>query len=265
MPSAGGMAGADTPPGAGAGAPPAARREVPVRDAATVMLLRDGVDGIEVCMLQRQHSSAFVAGMFVFPGGAVDPADRDARWAERVVGLDSGDASARLGLESDGLAYWVAAVRESLEECALFPARRADGSPLRIERPDDARRFGRYREQLDAGEVDLLAICEAEDLRLDVGGMHYFGRWITPPGPPRRYDTRFFLAAAPEGQEMAHDGRETIASRWVHPGDALDEEAVGTIAMLPPTIASLRSLVGFTSVDEALRSAAGGRDVEVHR
>lgn len=231
-------------------------RDIPVRDAATVMLLRDGRDGVEVCMLQRQHSSAFVGGMYVFPGGAVDPEDHDPRWGERIVGLDPAAASARLGVEHDGLAYWVAAVRESLEECALFPAVRADGTPWQALDTAEAERFERHRSALDAEQVDLFTICEAEDLRLDVGGMHYFARWITPPGPPRRYDTRFFLAAAPAGQVAVHDGRETIASRWVRPADALAAEAGGSFTMLPPTVATLRALDTFGSTSEALEVAA---------
>ncbi|HVX16643.1 MAG TPA: hypothetical protein VHA73_01310 [Acidimicrobiales bacterium] len=235
-------------------------RDVPVREAATVMLLRDGDDGVEVCMLQRQHSSAFVGGMYVFPGGAVDPEDHDPRWGGRISGLDPELASARLGVERDGLAYWVAAVRESLEECALFPALRADGTPWRALDEAEAQRFERHRSALDAEETDLFAICEEEDLRLDVGAMHYFARWITPPGPPRRYDTRFFLAAAPEGQVAVHDGRETIASRWVRPGDALAAEAEGTFTMLPPTVATLRALDMFGSTREALAVAAEAND-----
>jgi len=242
--------------GAAAGPAPA---EVPIRQAATVMLVRDGATGVEVCMLQRRLQSAFVAGMHVFPGGALDHEDADPRWNDRVQGLDDGLASERLGIDRGGLAYWIAAVRETIEECSLFPALRADGSMLRIDGPGEAVRFEQHRVALDAGETDLLAICEAEDLRLDVGGMHYFARWITPKGVSRRYDTRFFVAAAPEGQEAVHDGRETIASVWIRPIDALAGLAAEDLSMLPPTVACLRSLLPYASVHEILAAAEASK------
>ncbi|HNA34892.1 MAG TPA: NUDIX domain-containing protein, partial [Microthrixaceae bacterium] len=101
--------------------------QVPVRDAATVMLLRDGSDGPEVCLMQRNLNSDFVGGAYVFPGGAVDPADADADVADRCPDLDDAEASRRLGLAVGGLAFWVAAIRESFEEAGVLLARHADG------------------------------------------------------------------------------------------------------------------------------------------
>lgn len=237
------------------------REAVPVRPAATVMLVRDADEirdgcGVEVCMLQRNLKSDFVGGAFVFPGGGVDPADGEPEVEDLCVGLSDQDASAQLGLPTNGLAFWVAAIRESFEEAGVLAATHADGSPLRFDDIEVATRFAVHRQAVDSGARRLIDICADEDLRLQVGEMHYFGHWITPPGAPRRYDTRFFLAAAPVGQRAVHDDREVIATRWVHPVDALAAYEAGQFAMLPPTVASLRSLVRFGSADIALRAAA---------
>ncbi len=237
------------------------RESVPVRPAATVMLIRDApvvrdTCGLEVCMLQRNLKSDFVGGAFVFPGGGVDPADGEPDVEQLCAGRVDAEASAQLGLPRNGLAFWVAAIRESFEEAGVLAARHSDGSPLSFDDPEVASRFRAHRADVDQGVRRLVDVCAEEDLILDVGDMHYFGHWITPPGAPRRYDTRFFLAAAPTGQRPVHDDREVIATRWVNPLDALDAHAAGTFSMLPPTVASLRSLSRFSSAGDALTAAA---------
>lgn len=229
---------------------------VPVRDAATVVLVRDGADGLEVCMLQRRLQSEFVAGGFVFPGGAVDQGDRDPGWEQRCVGLTDAEASQALGMPNGGLAYWVAAMRESFEECGLLPAVDAAGSPVRFDHPGPGPRILAQREAVDRGERSLADLCAEERVRLAASDLLYVGRWITPPGAPRRYDTRFFLGPAPEGQVAVHDDREVIASRWLRPSTALAEHDAGHFAMLPPTVVSLRSLVDFPSAGAVLAAAS---------
>ncbi len=127
--------------------------------------------------------------------------------------------------------------------------------------PVVAERFLAHRHDVDHGVRSLLSVCDEEDLRLAVGGMSYFGHWITPEGAPRRYDTRFFLAAAPPAQTPVHDDREAIASFWIRPEEALDRHRAGDLAMLPPTVASLRALVPSASAADALAAAADGVDV----
>lgn len=235
---------------------------VPVRDAATVMLVRDDDDGeLEVCMLQRRLQSEFVAGAFVFPGGAVDANDGEAACHSHCCGRTDIDASTQLGVESNGLAFWVAAIRESFEECGLLPAYTVDGEALRFDDPAVAGRFVQHRHAVDSGEQTLASICETEGLMLAVDTMHYFGRWITPPGAPRRYDTRFFVAPAPTGQNPAHDDHEVIASRWVSPHAALAQHRAGGFVMLPPTVASLKQLSRFATAAEALAGAAAATEV----
>jgi 8-oxo-dGTP pyrophosphatase MutT (NUDIX family) len=235
---------------------------VPVRDAATVLLVRDGVDGLEVFMLRRNLASVFVGGAHVFPGGAVDPPDRQPEVEEWCTGRSDAEASAVLGVASGGLAFWVAAIRESFEESGYLLAHGSDGEIVSLHDPVVAERFLAHRHAVDSGARSLLSVCEEEDLHLAVGGMSYFGHWITPEGAPRRYDTRFFLAAAPPDQTPVHDDREAIASFWIRPEEALDRHLAGDLAMLPPTVASLRALVPAATAADALAAAAAGLDVQ---
>lgn len=233
---------------------------VPVRPAATVLLVRDGsaanAGQLEVCMLRRNLRSEFVSGAYVFPGGGVDPADGDVGVEELCQGWTDASASARLGVPRGGLAFWVAAVRESFEEAGLLLAARSDGSPVAFDDAAVAERFSRYRHEVDTGKLTMAELCKAESLRLDLGHMEYFGHWVTPAGAPRRYDTRFFLAPAPPGQRAVHDDHEVIASQWITPAEALAAQQAGERVMLPPTIASLKALSRFHDAAEALDSTA---------
>lgn len=231
--------------------------DVPLLDAATVMLVRDGAPGLEVFMLRRNLNSDFVGGAYVFPGGAVDEADRSADLGAWCDGRSDAEASDCLGLDAGGLAFWVAAVREAFEEAGVLLARDRSGATVRLA-PDEAtaRRFADHRRAVDRGERSLVEVCRDEDLVLDLSGMHLFSHWITPVGAPRRYDTRFFVAAAPEGQTPVHDDRETVANCWVHPADALDEHRAGRFEMIFPTIRTLEALAGYATAAEVLAAAA---------
>lgn len=228
---------------------------VPVRDAATVMLLRDGANGIEVCMLQRNLDSDFVGGAYVFPGGAVDPEDGEDAACEICLGRSDADASRLVGVERAGLAFWVAAIRESFEEAGVLLARDGAGHVVSFDRDDVAARFAVHRRAVDSGERRLAEVCSEEHLSLDVGSIHYFSRWVTPFGAPRRYDTRFFVAAAPEGQVALHDDREVIGTRWVTPADALADHAAGHITMIFPTVRTMVALAGFERAADVLAHA----------
>lgn len=236
--------------------------QVPVRDAATVMLLRDGSDGPEVCLMQRNLNSDFVGGAYVFPGGAVDPADADADVADRCPDLDDAEASRRLGLAVGGLAFWVAAIRESFEEAGVLLARHADGRRLDLSDPGAAERFAGHRDDVDNERRTIAEIAVQEDLHLDVGQLHYFSRWITPLGAHRRYDTRFFVCAAPEGQEVVEDSRELIGTQWLTPAEALRRHDAGDITMIFPTVRTLVALSRFDRADAVLDHARAQSRVE---
>lgn len=225
-------------------------QEVSLRDAATVVLLRDGSDGLEVFMLRRNLDSDFVGGAYVFPGGGVDTADREADLDDICVGRNDTDASTAVDLDRGGLGLWIAAIRESFEEAGLLLA--YDEHDDLVDLDTDADRWARHRRLVDAGDRSILEVCETEKLRLAVDRMHYFARWITPEGPVRRYDTYFFLAAAPTEQTPLHDDRETIDNRWLRPADGLHRVLAGELTMLPPTISVLEALRDFDTVDDAI-------------
>lgn len=256
----GGVEPASEPAGQG---PSEVREPVEVRDAATVMLVRDGGTGLEVFMLRRNLNSDFVGGAYVFPGGAVDEADRHTDLEAVCEGRTDAEATTTLGLDapSGGLAYWVAAVRESFEEAGVLLAYDRDGALVDLREPDEKARFATHRTAVDTGERRLVEVCAEEGLRLAVDGMHYFSHWITPLGPPRRYDTRFFLAHAPEWQEPLHDDRETIANTWINPAEALERHRRDEFDLIFPTIRNLEAIARFERAEDAVGAAAAQPEV----
>lgn len=240
---------------------------VPVVPAATVMFIRDvapaggGSNELEVCLLRRNTRSVFVGGASVFPGGALDPADGAPATTERCDGLSEDDALARLRADAHGRAHWIAAIREAFEECGLLPATTVDGRPLRLDDPATATRFAGHRAAVDGGTRSLGEVLAAEALRLDLSALHYVAHWVTPVGPPRRYDTRFFVGRAPEHQPLAHDGSEVVGAEWTTPAAALGRLEAGELSMLPPTSESLRWLSEFATVDAVLEAAAALEEI----
>jgi 8-oxo-dGTP pyrophosphatase MutT (NUDIX family) len=225
------------------------------------MLVRDGADGLEVFMLRRNLNSDFVGGAYVFPGGAVDEADRHADLERVCRGRSDDQASNLLGIDSGGLAFWVAAIRESFEEAGVLLATDGDGTVLSFADPDVAERFNVHRKAVDTGERRLIEVCEAEDVVLAVDQIHYFSHWITPEGAPRRYDTRFFVCAAPPEQVPLHDDRETIANVWIRPADALERHRAGSFDLIFPTIKSLETISRFARAQDLLDAAAAIAEV----
>jgi 8-oxo-dGTP pyrophosphatase MutT (NUDIX family) len=226
------------------------------------MLVRDVEvgSGVEVFMLRRTLSAAFAGGMYVFPGGKVDDADGTAEIEAVADGLDDVLASARLGLPSGGLAYWTAAIRECFEEAGVLMARHAhgdrEGQIVRFDDHDVVQRFEQHRHAVHEGSLSIVDLCENEGLRLCAGDLCYVSHWITPVGEVRRFDTRFFVARAPQAQEPLHDDGETIESLWVAPGEALARYGRGELAMIPPTLANLRFLADHTTADAVMAAAA---------
>jgi len=209
-------------------------------------------------MLRRSLSSVFVGGAYVFPGGAVDEADRHADLEAVCDGRSDDNASALLDIDEGGLAYWVAAVRECFEEAGVLLAHAGDGHVISFADPEVAERFQLHRKAVDGGERRLIDVCRIENLHIAADQIHYFSHWITPRGAPRRYDTRFFVAAAPPEQEPLHDDRETIANLWVRPSDALERERAGELEMIFPTIKTLEAIAEFDRSADLIDAVAGG-------
>ncbi|WP_148864664.1 MBL fold metallo-hydrolase [Marinobacter fonticola] len=221
------------------------------RPASTLALLRESTSGFEVLMLQRSHQAVFMPGFYVFPGGAVDEGDQHDDLLPHLEGHDDASASKLLNLKTGGLGYLTAAIRECFEEAGLLLAQDRDGKPVGTEHPA----FNDARERLARGELDLPALCQNHNLRLPLDRLAYIDHWITPPGPPRRFDTRFFVAEAPAGQIARHDGEETIDHCWLNPQAALEEHRAGQRLFGAPTLSVIRRLARYKTLDEALGSA----------
>jgi 8-oxo-dGTP pyrophosphatase MutT (NUDIX family) len=233
------------------------------RPAATVMLLRDppdpAVTGVEVLLLRRSVDTPFAPGAHVFPGGAVDPGDDDPLLDAVVDGLDDRAASAWLDVERGGRAFWVAAVRECLEEAGVLLATGADGEPIGTGHPvlDE---LADIRRAVERGERSLAGVCTAHGLRIPLAGLAYVSRWITPEESRRRYDTRFLAAPMPPDQQVVVDAWEAVAARWWDPTEALAAWQAGDIQLIEPTVASLGLLAEFPSVQVALDALRAGAD-----
>ena len=222
------------------------------KQAATVLLLRDGVPGLEVYLLRRTRGMPFAGGMTAYPGGGVDPRDGDvetawagpspARWAH-AFGCDERTARELV----------CAAVRETFEEAGVLLAGAADGDGVGGVVPDvSGEDWEAQRQALLARELSLAELLADRGLALRSDLLRPFAHWITPPGEPRRYDTKFFVAALPVGQEARHVTGEADEVSWLTPSAALAEMADGTRPMLPPTIHTLGQLEPFADVAAAL-------------
>lgn len=243
------------------------------RRAASVIVLRDGEPGApEVLMLRRaERDGDMRSGVWVFPGGVLDAVD--ATLHGRCDGDTPAAADERLGLPAGAMDYLVAAVRECAEEVGLLFASGGDTAAAL-----------RELSALRRGE-DFVALCERHRLRLDAGALAYHSHWLTPPGLPKRFDTRFFVARAPAGQVAVADEGEAVEIAWFTPTQALDMARAhestkggsrvdwppsgggggpgpspgGPIKLLPVTCETLKDLARFDTVDACLAEARARR------
>ncbi len=235
---------------------PASSESVPARAAATVVLLRQSGDDIEVLLLGRGHQASFVPGAYVFPGGRLDPEDRDPDLTALVDGITPRGASARLGLAdgAEAIAYYVAALREAFEETGILVARFSDGtSPSSAAADPEIEALRRDLVEDRLGFVEVLAALEC---RLDASGVEYIAHWITPESEPRRYDTRFFVARVDEDTRSVVHRHEMSDALWLRPSEALDRNREGRLPMVFPTIRTLEQLATFDRVEDALADLA---------
>lgn len=228
---------------------------VPVREAATVAVIRDASmgGGVEVFLQHRVATMQFAAGMSVFPGGGVEPRDYggDRRWR----GPEAQWWAARFGIDVGRAAAAVRGVtRELFEETGVLLAEPEagagpddDGSRPPSRRPGDPERCA-----LDAGEGDLDTVLEQYGLVLSAHLLRPWDRWTTPPGPPRRYDTLFFVAALPPGESPDAVTTEARAAEWIRADDAASAGTLGRLGMLRPTLHVLGDLATAKDVHEVL-------------
>lgn len=214
------------------------------RDATTVVWVRDREGKLEVLAVARSKESRFLGGAVVFPGGRLDDDDSAADWSPLIEepaprGLDFARDEAHLR------ALAIAGCRESLEEVGLLP----------VSAGGRGRAVDEWRAAVDRSSQALREALTAAQVRLTLGELVPFARWVTPEAEARRFDARFFLARAPEHQTARHDAHETTSSTWASPASLLDLWEQGSIMLAPPTHRTLDLLAACASVDHALAMA----------
>lgn len=213
--------------------------------SATIMLTRDGAAGLEVFMVVRHHKIDSFSGALVFPGGKVDKGDTHDNVRARIDGAD--------GLDDREFSMRVAAIREAYEECGVLLAREeqtgelVNASRLRMLEP--------FRDALNKNELDIGGLLEKGGLRLAADLLTPFAHWITPNIMPKRFDTRFYLASAPEDHLAVHDGSESVDSVWIRPSDAIAEAEAGTKTVIFPTRMNVLKLGRSPNVAHAIEIA----------
>jgi recombination protein RecT len=210
-----------------------------IRDAATVLVARDAAEGLEIFMVRRNARSAWLPQIYVFPGGAVDAADREAA------------AHARLRGSAGAIdpAFVVTAARETFEE----------GGLLFADRPIAADALSEARRAMLAKEISFAEVLERFDAAIDASQLRFFSRWVTPPLEVRRFDARFFIARVPHDQIAEADAVEVLDGRWFRPLEALAAFERKEIGMIFPTVKHLERIAPYRTVHELLAFAAEKR------
>ena len=214
----------------------------PIRDATTVVLLRDGAEGIETWLLTRAREMVFAGGMSVFPGGRLEDADADLPFAASAD-ADLAELAQRFGTD-DVLARKLvgAAVRETFEETGVL---------LTVPSAD----LADARADVEAGRVSFGDLLREHGLAVDGSHLRPWSRWVTPPNEVRRYDTRFFVAGLPDGARPADVTTESTHATWVGVAEAIELARAGERKLLPPTILTLASLQSFDTVADVLAAS----------
>ncbi len=232
-------------------------RSKAMRYAASMLVLRDGPAGMEILMMRRpQRDDDRSAGAFVFPGGVLDP--QDTALHPLCAGLDDAAASARLQVEANGLDYYLCAVREAFEEANLLFAYDASGALVRLDDLGNEIRQ-QLREAAAYGGKGVAHVCEMLGLTLAVDQLAYCAYWLTPPGLPKRFDTRFFMAVLPPGQTAIHDGVEAVEHRWMRPADVIDP--ANKLTLVNATRKILQSIAHFPTAQACFDHAQQQRSI----
>ena len=219
--------------------------------AATVLLIRDNNDGIEVLMVKRSKRPPF-GNLYVFPGGKIDESDKAEKFSDFCIGINDEEASKKLGIRSGGLSYWIACIRECFEEVGILLATKENGQELDLN-GSEKQKFDNYRKMLLNNKINLFDICHKEGLILNLTNIEPFSHWITPEIEIKRFDTRFFIAYLPAKQKEEHDGNELTQSVWINPKKAIEKAFNGEMPMIMPTIRNLQECSEYDSGIELLK------------
>jgi 8-oxo-dGTP pyrophosphatase MutT (NUDIX family) len=217
-------------------------------DAATLVLVRDGAEGVELFCVERNKKSRFMGGAIVFPGGKLDAADALEAWEPLTTSPLTPRSTVPFANDDRHLrALAIAGARETLEEAAIL---HVVGGVVEQEE------LFALRTALESAPDALRGFLASRGLRLDLATLHPLARWITPEAEPRRFDARFFVAVAPAGLRGAHDERETMASFWGSPRVILARYEAGEVQLMPPTHRTVAMFEGCQSTADVLALAA---------
>ena len=226
--------------------------DAPPIPSATILMLRDRNEAMEVFMVVRHHQIDFASGALVFPGGKADPNDFDPALRQHIDGADPNE---------NRCAIQVAAIREAFEECGILLARDESGSELIAK--ERLQQLDHYRTRLHGGELSVLDFLREENLRLAADRLVHFAHWITPENLPKRFDTHFFLAKAPEDHLATHDGYESVDSVWIQPSEAFEDAEAGRRSIIFPTLRNVAKLAQSKTTEEAIKRAGNDKIITV--
>ena len=215
--------------------------DVPILPAATILLVRDEPT-FEVLMVQRHHKIDFASGALVFPGGKTHESDHDPAWEFRTLGWGEALPHKR--------PLRIAAIREAYEETGILLARHPDASPF-----NGDERAGKARDDVANNRRSFLNLVEELDVHLDLEALSVFARWITPAMMPKRFDTWFYVAAAPPDQLAVCDGWETVDAEWIAPAEAIRLGEAKQREIIFPTRMNLQLLAEAANSDDAVARA----------
>jgi len=244
------------------GGQPGGKSPVVAREAATVVLARDGVAGVEVLLLERHPGNRMAPGAHAFPGGRVEASDAPPDADRLCRGLTAAAAAASLRTVTPperAIGFWIAAIREAFEEAGLLLAYDRSGAPF-VPEAGTAERFAEHRRRCRADSRAFRVMVVEERLGLATDRMAYWAHWITPEERPVRYDTRFFVAAAFPHGTPDPDGMEVIGFRWLTTGDAVARHRAGEL-VLPAVTQQILATVGAYPTVAALLAAAPAREI----
>ena len=221
--------------------------------ASTVLIIRNGKNDIEVFMVVRHHQIDFASGALVFPGGKVDTKDIDPNIRDFIIpDKDYAD---------EELSFRIAAIRESYEESGvLFANYKEDENLINNEKLEE---LHRWRDKFNNNETSMQEFAKKENLKFSTESLIPFAHWITPDLMPKRFDTRFYLAAVPDGHQGIHDGNESVDSLWISPKQAIEDCLSEKRTIIFPTRMNLEKLRNSKTVEEALSNARKQRIVTV--
>ena len=218
-----------------------------ITEAATVILTRERAGKLQIYLLKRSSKSGFMAGNYVFPGGTLDPEDRDINLFKTYSDLDLNGIATRFGGDltaEKALIFCVAAIRETLEEAGVFIARNEENLKEEMEQVCSLRLTANLTKDWFA------KLVAGAQWRLTLTALSRWSHWITPEQMKRRFDTRFFLADMPADQYCRPDSRETVQGLWISPEEGLADNLDGTIPLSPPTLVTLHELLKYQSLKD---------------